>query len=363
MIIKNKDQERAKGYTTFSNEIHYNKDLTLNAKYLLIFLLSLPTTYDISVKRLVEMTGEGKAKIDSALKELKAQGYLEMSQIREGGRLTTKTKTVVYEIPELNPKFNPQINENVDITTFPPFSDFQESEKQKSENRVTYNNNSLKKENLKEKNKIISPTASETEKSKSKTKKPLPGNPKKNPSVEGKASKLADLFNETGGMGEATAESMPDVSTMPPVPAMTTSSLKAERIVKAILKEYSHLDFEVLEKSIQLAFEKEISDTKSFIAYVLTILSDWNCHGFTTIDKVEKYLKRISNTTPDLTLKPYRRVEMKPDWLANLDNIVPYDPNRKFNLEEKKKIDHMKQLQSQLLDFKAIDEAEANLPF
>lgn len=349
MIIKNKDQERAKGYTTISNEIHYNKDLTLNAKYLLIFLLSLPTSYDISVKRLVEMTGEGKAKIDSALKELKAQGYLEMSQIREDGRMTKKTKTVVYEIPALNPKCNPQIDEIIDTTTFPPFSDFQESEKQKSENRVTYNNNYLKKENLKEKNKIISPAGSETEKSE--TKKPLPGNPEKTP----KGERLRRLFKETGALGEALAESSAPVST--PVPAMTASSLNTERVIKAIMKDYSHLDFEVLEKAIKLAFEKDIQETKSFIGYVLTILEDWSCHGFTTIEKVESHLKRISNKTPNLTVKRY---EMTPDWLGN---VVPYDPDRKFNSEEKRKIEHMKQLQSQLLDHQAIDEAAVKLPF
>lgn len=362
MIKKFRDEVQSKGYTKISNHIHYNKELNLQAKYLFVLILSLPETYSISYKSLAAMTGEGEKKIKNNLEKLVEQGYLhlESTQCRdEKGKWVVGFNCEIYELPELNPR----------TTEGSPVSPKgRHGQKAVTAKGQTYNKNYSKKENLKEINKIISPNDSEIEKSETK-KEPLPGNPKKNPSVEGKASKLAELFNETGGQGEGAAEPCPSVSTTPPVPsAMTASSLNSERIIKAIMKEYSHLDFEVLEKSIQLAFEKEISDTKSFIAYVLTILSDWNAHDFTTIDKVEKHLKRILNTTPDLTLKPYsgkpiRRYEMKPDWLTNLDNITPYDPNKKFNEEEQQKINRMKELESQILDLKTLEEVEANLPF
>lgn len=343
MIKKFRDEVQSKGYTKISNHIHYNKELNLQAKYLFVLILSLPESYSISYKSLAKLTGEGEKKIKNNLEKLVEQGYLhlESTQCRdEKGKWVVGFNCEIYELPELNPR----------TTEGSPVSPKgRHGQKAVTAKGQTYNKNYSKKENCNlNKNKIISPDESEvSEKSKTK-KESFPGNPEKTPVGE----RLRLLFNETGGVGEALAESTPDVSTNPPVPAMTTSSLNTDRVIKAIMKDYSHLDFEVLEKAIKLAFEKDIQDTKGFVGYVLTILEDWNCHGFTTLEKVESHLERISNKAPDLKI---RRYEMKPDWL---DNIVPYDPNRTFSKEEQQAIDRMKQMQSDLLDQYA-----ANLPF
>ena len=357
MIIKNRDEIKAKGFTVYSNEIHHNKVLSMKAKYLLMLILSLPESYSISVPILMNFTGEKRTSIKSAMEELVEEGFLVLGkQSRdENGQMARGYDCEVFEtLPSTD-----EIAKNVDMTLFEPRAEKPHAVKPHAEKQQHIN--TINNKDYLNINTIISPSEFETpKKSKSKKEKPLPGNPEKNTP---KGERLRRLFKEAGGQGEGAAEPCPSVSTTPPVPAMTTSSLNSERIIKAIMKDYSHLDFEVLEKSIQLAFEKEISDTKSFIAYVLTILSDWNAHDFTTIDKVEKHLKRILNTTPDLTLKPYRRVEMKPDWLTNLDNIVPYDPSRKFNEVEKIKIERMKELHQGIVDIASLEAIEEDLPF
>ena len=78
MIKKHKDKDYAKGWTTCSNHIHYNKELPLQAKYLLILLMGLPDTYSVSYKSLARLTGEGEKKIKNNLEKLVEQGYLNL---------------------------------------------------------------------------------------------------------------------------------------------------------------------------------------------------------------------------------------------------------------------------------------------
>lgn len=279
MITKVKDETRAKGYTTYSNEIHYNKDLTMNAKYLLMFILSLPTTYDISTRSLVEMTGEGKAKINSALKELKEAGYLVLIQKHENGRLAGND-CVVCELP----------NEELQLT------DFQQAEKQLTENQPHINKITIK-EKL-EINKIISPSSSNEEK-------------KPQPLAEEKTfAELTVLLNDTCG-----AEG-------------------AERVTTAILKKYGNMSLSLLEKAIELAIKKDIKDVKKLKGYILETLSDWSCRGFTTVEEVEELFRKFKNS------KKVIREEMKPDWLNKPQQS--YDPDRKYTSEELEIIEQMK---------------------
>lgn len=363
MIKKHKDKDYEKGWTTCSNHIHYNKELPLQAKYLFILLLGLPKTYSVSYKALARLTGEGEKKIKNNLEKLVAQGYLNLEQTQcrdEQGRWAVGFNCEIYELPEQNPLFNVGEDEVTVLTKG------RHGQKAVTAKGQQYNKNYLNKENCNLKNKINSPC--ETESSKSEDEKPLPGN--QTPKGEEKARKLADLFNETGGMGEALAESMPNVSTNPPVrTAQSEIAFDGKRVVKSIMKEYSHLDFEVLEKAIQLAFEKEIDTTKGLIGYVLTLLSDWNAHDYTTIEKVEAHLERINNKQK---VKRYNgkkviREEMTPDWLPKVDlsKIVPFNPNQNQSQifskeEEQKRIERMQEIHKEML---AIEKAESQLPF
>lgn len=311
MITKVRDEVKAKGYSTYSNEIHYNKDLTMNARYLFLFILSLPTDYDVSTSSLVKMLGEGKAKINSALRELKDAGYLVLTQRREGGKLTGND-CEIYELPHLNPNFNK--GENPDS----PFTDFQQTENQLTENQ-THINKINNKENLNINKIIISPSSSSE------------GNPQVKPEGN-KQDELALLFNETG------------------------QSEGAERVSSAILKLYGHMSLSILKKAIELSLKKDFKNIKDQKGYILTTLSDWNSRGFETLEQVENYLSSFRK--PSSVKKPIR-VEQKPDWLNQPQQS--YDKDREYTAEELEIMERMKEMQKTLMPLQTC--ATDDLPF
>ena len=96
--------ERAKhdgNYTCISNEaIGLDSGLSLNARGLLAFMLSLPEDWQFSVRGLVEvLPGNGKASIQNAVKELEEAGHLvRVKQRDESGKYQLGEWTV-YETP------------------------------------------------------------------------------------------------------------------------------------------------------------------------------------------------------------------------------------------------------------------------
>ena len=58
-----------------------DRRITLKAKGLYALILSLPVNWDCSVAELMEVSGNGKHVIQSALKELECAGYLERHQM------------------------------------------------------------------------------------------------------------------------------------------------------------------------------------------------------------------------------------------------------------------------------------------
>lgn len=75
-----------KNYTCMSNYHLKDKNLSLKAIGLLSKMLSLPDTWNYSKNGLVSICKEGRTVIESALKELKENGYLEITQERENGK-------------------------------------------------------------------------------------------------------------------------------------------------------------------------------------------------------------------------------------------------------------------------------------
>lgn len=95
---------RHKNFSTISNIFLRDKNLSLKAKGLMAFMLSLPPDWDYSVRGLVTATGTGRDAILSALKELREHGYLKMAQAKEGnGRFGTVFYTVIEEPLEEKP--------------------------------------------------------------------------------------------------------------------------------------------------------------------------------------------------------------------------------------------------------------------
>ena len=79
-VIKNKN------YTTISNQLFKNKTISLKAKGLMAYLLSLPNEWELSINGIVSCSKEGRVAIGSTLKELIESGYIERETIRDKGK-------------------------------------------------------------------------------------------------------------------------------------------------------------------------------------------------------------------------------------------------------------------------------------
>lgn len=91
--------EKTKDYTVMANHHLKNQTLSLKAKGLLSLMLSLPDTWDYTLRGLSVICKDGVDGIRTAVKELEEQGYMKRRRIRnEKGQLTT-TEYVIYEYP------------------------------------------------------------------------------------------------------------------------------------------------------------------------------------------------------------------------------------------------------------------------
>lgn len=84
---------KTKNYTVMSNCHLRDKKLSLKAKGLLSVVLSLPDDWDYSVSGLCAVCGEGETTVKSAIKELKANGYLMVTKVYPG---ESKTGRIEY---------------------------------------------------------------------------------------------------------------------------------------------------------------------------------------------------------------------------------------------------------------------------
>lgn len=133
--------QKTKNYSIISNHHLQNTSLSLKAKGLLTYLLSLPDDWNANVKHLIKTCTDGKAAIYSAIKELKAAGYVEHLVIRGKGAKIIKWEYVVHEGPMEKP-----VNRGSE-----PLTDFQHVGFQQIENRdsIIKTKNPLPKTNLK----------------------------------------------------------------------------------------------------------------------------------------------------------------------------------------------------------------------
>ena len=92
--------EKNANYTTMSNYHLRDKQLSLKAKGLLSFCLSLPETWDYSIMGLTAVCKEGRDCIMTTLKELEEHGYLRRERTRNPDGTMAGADYVIYELPQ-----------------------------------------------------------------------------------------------------------------------------------------------------------------------------------------------------------------------------------------------------------------------
>lgn len=123
-------------YTTISNVFLRDINLSLKAKGLLTIILSLPETWDFSIKGICAALKEGTTAIYSAIDELKEHGYCTVVTNRNEKGIIIGNDYTFYEEPY---KDNPHVeNPNMDNQT------------QINTNTINEGDNKIKKEKEKE---------------------------------------------------------------------------------------------------------------------------------------------------------------------------------------------------------------------
>ncbi len=119
-----KVKKRTRNFTIVSNTCPQDPRLSFKARGILLYLLSLPEDWVISIKNIIEKTPDGRDAVYSGISELKKHGYIVESKLRDEKGRITKTTYDVYEIPktdfpdhgEQDPDFpdqdNPQLQNN-----------------------------------------------------------------------------------------------------------------------------------------------------------------------------------------------------------------------------------------------------------
>ena len=139
-VVKNKD------YTVMSNAHLHDKRLSLKAVGLLSIVLSLPDDWHYTINGLVGSVKDGKDSVESAIKELKKNGYLRVDKIYPNGNCNRiQYQYTFFEKPQ-EVVFQPLENQDVENL---------EVESQVFENPHAYintNKQSTNKQNTKELN-------------------------------------------------------------------------------------------------------------------------------------------------------------------------------------------------------------------
>lgn len=130
-----------KNFTVMSNHHLQNKALSLKAKGLLSYMLSLPDDWDYSIGGLAANNKEGRAAVRSALVELEDAGYLIRSQCRSECGGFAGNRYIVYEIPHQDTDDYPLCENCTTDETAPPLCDFASAGNPSAENRTQLNTN------------------------------------------------------------------------------------------------------------------------------------------------------------------------------------------------------------------------------
>lgn len=108
--------EKNKNYTTISNHHLQDRNLSLKAKGLLTLILSLPHDWDMTLKGLVSLSGDGVDSVRSGIQELEKAGYLRRSRSRNNlGQLLCTEYTIYEHAVTENVASETEIDDNLNI--------------------------------------------------------------------------------------------------------------------------------------------------------------------------------------------------------------------------------------------------------
>lgn len=86
-------------WTPIDNAVLRNADLSLRARGLLGYLLSMPADWRINAESIARATKEGRDAVRGALRELKKFGYIVYEKIQDAVTGQWSTASTVYEVP------------------------------------------------------------------------------------------------------------------------------------------------------------------------------------------------------------------------------------------------------------------------
>lgn len=101
-IVKDKKQ----GFTIVPNQLAFDENISLKSTMLLIIMLALPPTWDLTIKGLAKLKRDGIDSIRTGINELEKAGYITKRRVRNEKGQVQGTEYTVYETLDLNPKLN-----------------------------------------------------------------------------------------------------------------------------------------------------------------------------------------------------------------------------------------------------------------
>ena len=105
--------EKTRDYTVMANHHLRNKALSLKAKGLLSYMLSLPEDWNYTLSGLATSCKDGLDSVRQAVSELESHGYVVRSRVRDARGRLRDTEYVVYESPvPVKPALDEPIEEN-----------------------------------------------------------------------------------------------------------------------------------------------------------------------------------------------------------------------------------------------------------
>lgn len=123
--------EKSKGFTILSNHILRDKRLSMKARGLLAYVLSLPDDWDYTVAGLSAAAGMGKAAVNSGLHEMETAGYLTRRMLRAEDGTFLDIEYTFHEAPLLadqeaavEEQKKQKVQKSKENTGLSPFADF-----------------------------------------------------------------------------------------------------------------------------------------------------------------------------------------------------------------------------------------------
>lgn len=106
-------KDKKKGFTVVPNQLAFDENISLKSTMLLIIMLALPPSWDLTLKGLATLKKDGLDSIRTGINELEKAGYIIKKRIRNELGQVKGTEYTVYETLDLNPEYNKSIASEV----------------------------------------------------------------------------------------------------------------------------------------------------------------------------------------------------------------------------------------------------------